>query len=53
MTTADDEDAAAWPTLPEVCTVCGAPVQVAPDHVCRQCRDHCQLEAYRRAGRVL
>jgi hypothetical protein len=26
---------------------CGAPVQVAADHRCRQCAAHCEIERYR------
>ena len=36
--------------LPALCDVCGQPTQTAPDHVCKQCRAHCAVAAYRRGG---
>jgi hypothetical protein len=27
---------------------CGLPKQVAPDHECKQCAEHCEIERHRR-----
>ena len=50
MTLGYDDDQVDEREASTSCTECGRPVQVAPDHVCRQCRDHCAVAAYRRAG---
>ena len=46
----EGEDLVLEPDLPASCTECGRPTQTAPDHLCRQCRVHCQVATYRRAG---
>jgi hypothetical protein len=46
----DDEDLVLDHDLPATCDVCGRPTQTVADHECKQCRDHCAVAAYRRAG---